>query len=453
MTDTQEEKNLEQEELQEEEESIAPWVQWFRGVAPHIHSIKNQTIVIAVSGEMIERGKLESFIHDVSVISALGSKLVLVYGVRPQVERLLKLQNIRPSLSNNIRITEPETLSCVKEAAGEVRLDIEAAFSQGLPNTPMAHSHVRVVSGNFVIARPLGIIDGIDFKLTGIVRKVDSEAIHQQLNNKNIVLVAPLGFSPTGEAFNLTLEDVASSIAGAIKADKLVLLSDVDGVRRFGEVISELTAEQAEEFVEKGLVDQEDIYNLGYALKAIKKGVDRVHIIPYFLDGGILGELFTHDGVGTLITEEHMESMKTATIDDLQGLIKLLQPLEEDGTLVKRPREKLEADISKFIVLEHDGIIYGSAALYAFPEEKIGEMGALTVHPDYQGKGEADKLLRQIEKQARKEGLTRLFVLTTRTAHWFLKKGFRTASLEELPLKKRDLYNWQRRSQIFIKDL
>ena len=245
----------------------------------------------------------------------------------------------------------------------------------------------------------------------------------------------------------------SSSIAGAIKADKLVLLSDVDGVRRFGEVISELTAEQAEEFVEKGLVDQEDIYNLGYALKAIKKGVDRVHIIPYFLDGGILGELFTHDGVGTLITEEHMESMKTATIDDLQGLIKLLQPLEEDGTLVKRPREKLEADISKFIVLEHDGIIYGSAALYAFPEEKIGEMGALTVHPDYQGKGEADKLLRQIEKQARKEGLTRLFVLTTRTAHWFLKKGFRTASLEELPLKKRDLYNWQRRSQIFIKDL
>lgn len=453
MTDTQEEKNLEQEELQEEEESIAPWVQWFRGVAPHIHSIKNQTIVIAVSGEMIERGKLESFIHDVSVISALGSKLVLVYGVRPQVERLLKLQNIRPSLSNNIRITDPETLSCVKEAAGEVRLDIEAAFSQGLPNTPMAHSHVRVVSGNFVIARPLGIIDGIDFKLTGIVRKVDSEAIHQQLNNKNIVLVAPLGFSPTGEAFNLTLEDVASSIAGAIKADKLVLLSDVDGVRRFGEVISELTAEQAKEFVEKGLVDQEDIYNLGYALKAIKKGVDRVHIIPYFLDGGILGELFTHDGVGTLITEEHMESMKTATIDDLQGLIKLLQPLEEDGTLVKRPREKLEADISKFIVLEHDGIIYGSAALYAFPEEKIGEMGALTVHPDYQGKGEADKLLRQIEKQARKEGLTRLFVLTTRTAHWFLKKGFRTASLEELPLKKRDLYNWQRRSQIFIKDL
>lgn len=442
-----------QEELQLEAESITPWVQWLRGVAPYIHALRDKTIVVGVAGEMIANGQLTKFIYDLSMLSAIGAKIVLCYGVRPQVEELINLKGIHSEFVNGLRITETDVLSCVKEAAGEVRLDIEAAFSTGLPNTPMAHSQCRVISGNFVIARPLGIINGTDYKHTGVVRKVDAEAISHQLNNHSIVVVAPLGFSPTGEAFNLAMEDVASSISGALKADKFVLLGNVDGVRRFGEVVSELTSDQAKELMDNKLVDDEDIYNLGYALKALHRGVKRVHILPYFLDGGILAELLTHEGVGTMVTEENMACIRDATIDDVTALIHLLEPLEEDGTLVKRPREKLEREINCYTLLEHDGIIYGSAALYPFSSEKIGEMGALVVNALHQGSGEGERLLHHIEKKARSMGLTKLFVLTTRTAHWFLKRGFKPAMLEDLPIAKRKLYNWQRRSQIFIKDL
>lgn len=429
------------------------WVEWFRSVAPHIHAIRGKTVVLDLAGEAIALEHFNSLIADISMISAMGARIVLVYGVRPQVEELMTLKAIQSQYVNGVRVTDAAALVCVKEAAGEVRLDIEAAFSQGLPNTPMAHSRCRVVSGNFVVARPRGIIDGVDFKFTGVVRKVDSEAIRTELDGGRIVLVSPLGFSPTGEAFNLTSEDLAASIAGALKADKLIFMTNVDGVRRFDEVVSELTEEDATEFIEKKLVDEEDQYNLRYALKALRQGVERVHIVPYSLDGGLLAELFTHDGVGTMMTKENLESLRQATSDDVSGLIKLLEPLEEDGTLVKRPREKLERDISHFTVLEHDGLIYGSAALYQFPEEKLGEMAALTVDAAYQGSGDGERLLRHIENQARKAGLSRLFVLTTRTMHWFLKRGFRPAGVDDLPIEKRKLYNWQRRSQIFIKDL
>ena len=299
----------------------------------------------------------------------------------------------------------------------------------------------------------MGVIDGVDYLHTGLVRKVDAESIRDLLSRGNIVLVSPTGFSPTGEAFNLTTEDVATAIAVAIHADKLILSVGVEGVRVKGELQQDLTAQRAQSLVDNKEVDDEDIFNLGFALRALKGGVDRAHIIPYALDGGILTELFTHDGVGTMVSTENMESLREATIDDVGALVKLLEPFEAEGILVKRPREKIEREISHFTVLEHDGILYGSAALYPYPEAGIGEMAAVAVHPDYQGAGDGDRLLRRIEQRARDAGLKRIFVLTTRTAHWFIKRGFEEASVESLPVEKQRMYNWHRRSKIFIKTL
>lgn len=429
------------------------FVTWLRLVAPYVHAHRGKTFVVAVSGEAIESGLLNSIVQDVSLLAAMGIRLVLVYGTRPQVQAQLAIKGLEARFEKGIRVTDAAALECAKEAAGEIRLDIEAAFSQGLPNTPMAHSKIRVISGNFVTARPVGIVEGVDYLLTGLVRKVDADAIRFALANNAIVLANPLGFSPTGEAFNLTMEDVATSIAVGVRADKLILLTDVDGVRRDGQLVSELTVAQAERLITERAVDDEDIYNLGFALRAVKGGVDRVHVLPYTLDGGILAELFTHDGVGTMIAAENMESMREATADDVGGVIKLLEPLEDDGTLVKRPREKIEREINHFTVLEHDGVIYGCAALYQFPGTRIGEMAALTVHADYQSYGDGERLLRRIEARARAAGLNKLFVLTTRTAHWFMKRGFAMASIESLPLERQKLYNWQRKSQILIKNL
>ncbi len=430
------------------------FVTWLRQVAPYVHAHRGRTFVVAFSGSLIESGQLTALVQDVSLLSAMGIRLVLVYGSRPQVQAQLALKGLDSQFQHDVRITDAATLECAKEAAGEIRLDIEAAFSQGLPSTPMAHSKVRVVSGNFVTARPMGIIDGVDLQLTGVVRKVDTDALRFVLANGGLVLMSPLGFSPTGEAFNLTMEDVACSVATALKADKLVLLTETAGINGpDAQLLSELSVEDAEAMLASGAVTGSAAFNLRYAVKACRGGVARSHILSYAQDGGVLVELFTHHGVGTMVAPENLEKMRDATADDVGGIIKLIEPLEADGTLVKRPRELIEREIDRFTVLEHDGFIFGCAALYPFPEERTGELACLTVHPQYQGYGDGERLMKRIESRAKAVGIDRLFVLTTRTAHFFIKRGFKPATVDDLPPARQNMYNWQRRSQVLIKPL
>jgi amino-acid N-acetyltransferase len=434
--------------------SHAQFVSWLRDVAPYVHAHRGRTFVVGFGGELIEDGRLNALVHDLSLLQAMGIRLVLVHGSRPQVQELLALKQVPSAFVDGLRITDSASLECAEEAAGAIRLGIEAAFTQGLPNTPMANSRVRIVSGNFVIARPVGILKGVDLQHTGLVRKVDVEAIRASLDSGYLVLLPPLGFSPTGEAFNLTMQDVAASAATALKADKLILIGQNDGVHAGdGEVLPELSAADAERMIAERRVGEDCASDLGYLLKACRAGVSRAHLIPARLDGGILIDLFTHSGVGTMVTPGDLEALREATSDDVGGILRLIAPLEEDGTLVKRPRERIEREIAQFSVLEHDGVIFGCAALFAFPGESIGEMACLTVHPQYREVGDGERLLRRIEARARAAGLRRLFVLTTRTTHWFLKRGFTIAAVDDLPAERQRLYNWQRRSQILIKTL
>ncbi|MGB6055547.1 MAG: amino-acid N-acetyltransferase [Burkholderiaceae bacterium] len=430
------------------------FVAWLRSVAPYIHAFRGKTFVVAFPGELVKAGALPVLAQDLSLLHALGIKVVIVHGSRPQVEEQLGLRNVEANYHNGLRITDGAALECAKEAAGELRLDIEAAFSQGLPNTPMAHAAVRIISGNFVTARPLGIIDGVDLQLTGIVRKIAYETIHPILAAGAIVLLSPLGFSPTGEAFNLSMEDVAVSAAIALRAEKLVfltetpLMTDAAGVE-----IRELSAHQADAVLEAGFLPETAAFYLQHATRACHFGVPRAHIVPYELDGSALLELFTHDGVGTMISYENLESLREATIEDVGGILKLLEPLEADGTLVKRGRELLEREIEQFTVIEHDGVIFGCAALYPFPEERMAEMAALTVSPDAQTQGDGERILKHMENRARAAGMKKLFVLTTRTAHWFLKRGFVRATIDDLPKDRQQMYNWQRKSLVLIKNI
>jgi amino-acid N-acetyltransferase len=432
----------------------AQFVAWLRDVAPYVHAHRGRTFVIGFGGELIDDGRLESLVHDLSLLQAMGIRLVLVHGSRPQVQKLLSLKQVPSSFVDGLRITDAASLECAKEAAGAIRLGIEAAFSQGLPNTPMANSRVRVVSGNFVVARPVGIHAGVDLQHTGVVRKVDVDAIRASLDSGYLVLLAPLGFSPTGEAFNLTMQDVAATAATALKADKFILIGPTEGVAtNTGEALLELSAADAERRMASGEIDPACTADLGYLLKACRGGVSRAHLIPASLDGGLLIDLFTHSGVGTMLTPSDLETLREANADDVGGILRLIAPLEEDGTLVKRPREIIEREIGQFCVLEHDGVIFGCAALIAFPGDTTGEMACLTVHPEYREVGDGDRLLRAIETRGRALGLKRLFVLTTRTTHWFLKRGFTIASVDDLPAERQGLYNWQRRSQVLIKPL
>jgi amino-acid N-acetyltransferase len=440
------------------------FVPWFRSVAPYIHMHRGKTFVIGMAGEAIAAGKLQHIAQDLALIRSMGVKIVLVHGFRPQVNEQLQAKGHAARYSHGMRITDGVALDSAQEAAGQLRYEIEAAFSQGLPNTPMAGSTVRVISGNFITARPVGIVDGVDFQHTGVVRKVDVAGITRTLDFGAMVLISPFGFSPTGEAFNLQMEEVATSVAIALQADKLLFLTEVPGVRikptepegEDNPIDTELPLASAEQLL-ASLPPPENptdtAFYLQHCVKACKAGVERSHIIPFAVDGSMLLEVYVHDGIGTMVIDEKLEELREATSDDVGGIIQLIEPFEKDGTLVKRDRTEIERDISNYTIIEHDGVIFACAALYPYPEARTGEMAALTVSPQSQGQGDGEKVLRRVEQRARAMGLESIFVLTTRTMHWFLKRGFVQVDPDWLPEARKRKYNWDRKSMVFVKKL
>ncbi|QIM49956.1 amino-acid N-acetyltransferase [Pusillimonas sp. DMV24BSW_D] len=432
----------------------AQFVRWFREVAPYVHNFRGKTFVVAFGGELVNDGALNNLIQDLSLLSALGVRLVLVHGSRPQVNEQLKLKGLDVRFGRNNQPTNAAALECAKEAAGEIRLDIEAAFSQGLPNTPMSNAQIRVISGNFVTARPIGVIEGVDYLHTGAVRKLDSDALRSVLNQGAIVLLSPLGFSPTGEAFNLAMEDLATSVAISLRAEKLIFLTQNRTIRHEdGTVDTELAREDADALLAGGALDEDTATFLSHASRAVKRGVARAHLLPYTLDGSVLLEIFTHDGVGTMVVEDTLDDLRPATMDDVGAIVRLIDPLEADGTLVPRGRAVIERDVEQFTVLEHDGVIYGCVAMIPYPDDRMAEMACLIVHPEWQGEGEGEMLLRHAESKARAAGARRLFVLTTRTSHWFIKRGFVQGGVADLPRERQAHYNRSRNSLVFIKKL
>ena len=440
------------------------FVPWFRSVAPYIHKFRHQTFVIGLTGEAIAAGKLHSIAQDLAMIKAMGVKIVLVHGFRPQVNEQLHAKGHQGKYAHGIRITDSVALDCAQEAAGQLRFEIEAAFSQGLPNTPMADSTVRVISGNFVTARPVGIVEGINFEHSGVVRKVDVAGIQRSLDMDALVLLSPFGFSPTGEAFNLNMEEVATSVAVALKSDKLIFMTEIAGLRVRPEepqsednpLDTELPLAQAKELLARVPPSQRptDIaFYLQHCVKACQGGVERSHIIPFAVDGALLLEIYVHDGIGTMVVDEKLEELREATADDVAGILQLIEPFEKDGTLVKRDRTEIERDVANYTIIEHDGVIFGCAALYPYPEARTAEMAAVTVSPQSQSTGDGEKLLKRIEQRARNLGLESLFVLTTRTMHWFIKRGFVQVDPDWLPEARKRKYNWDRRSQVLVKRL
>ena len=437
------------------------FVPWFRAVAPYIHAYRGKVFVVALAGEAIAAGKLNTFVQDLSILQAMGIKIVLVHGFRPQVNEQLAAKGHVSRFVGGVRVTDPVALDAAQEAAGQLRFEIEAAFSQGLPNTPMANATVRVISGNFLTARPVGIVDGVDFMHSGLVRRVDGVSIRRAIDIGALVLLSPFGFSPTGEAFNLMMEDVATATAISLQADKLLFITEVPGIHQQHDdpdtpIDTELALADAQRLL-KGLPPPtgplDTAFYLQYCVKACENGVERSHILPFSSDGAILMEVFTHDGIGTMVVDEKLESLREAGPDDVASLLQLIEPFERDGTLVRRDRHEIERDIANYTVIEHDGIIFGCAALYPYPEARTAEMAAVTVSPQVQGQGDGERLLKRIEQRARALGLDSIFVLTTRTMHWFIKRGFAVVDPDWLPEARKRKYNWDRRSQVLVKKL
>ncbi|ROP59566.1 N-acetylglutamate synthase [Enterobacter sp. BIGb0383] len=433
-------------------------VEGFRHSVPYINTHRGKTFVIMLGGEAIANHNFSSIVNDIGLLHSLGIRLVLVYGARPQIDANLASNHHEPIYHNHIRVTDARTLELVKQAAGQLQLDITARLSMSLNNTPLQGAHINVVSGNFIIAQPLGVEDGIDYCHSGRIRRIDEEAIHRQLDSGAIVLMGPVAVSVTGESFNLTSEEIATQLAIKLKAEKMIGFCSSQGVtNREGNIVSELFPNEAQARVEE--LEAEGDYHSGTvrflrgAFKACRSGVRRSHLISYQEDGALLQELFSRDGIGTQIVMESAEQIRRATINDIGGILELIRPLEEQGILVRRSREQLEMEIDKFTIVQRDNLTIACAALYPFPEEKIGEMACVAVHPDYRSSSRGEVLLERIALQARQMGLEKLFVLTTRSIHWFQERGFTPVDIDSLPESKKEMYNYQRRSKVLMANL
>lgn len=425
-----------------------------RHSVPYINAHRGKTFVVMLQGEAIEHDNFFSLINDIGLLHSLGIHLVVVYGARPQIEKALNVQNIPPIYHKNIRVTDAATLDVVKQIAGQLQLDITARLSMSLNNTPLQGAHINVVSGNFVIAQPLGVDDGVDYCHTGRIRRIDEDAIHHQLKNNGIVLLGPVAVSVTGESFNLAAEEIATHLAIKLKAEKMIGLTSGQGlIDENGHVLAEVFPNQIAHYLEQNEYPVETTRFLQGAIRASKSGVNRCHLISYQENGALLQELFSRDGIGTQIVMESAEKIRRATIHDIGGILELIRPLEQQGILVRRSREQLEMEIDKFTIIEKDNLTIACAALYPFKNESIGEMACVAVHPDYRQSARGEALLEHITTQAQVQGLNKLFVLTTRSIHWFQERGFVPADISDLPVEKQKLYNYQRKSKILIATL
>ena len=433
-------------------------VEGFRHSVPYINTHRGKTFVIMLGGEAIEHENFSSIVNDIGLLHSLGIRLVVVYGARPQIDANLAAHHHEPLYHKNIRVTDAKTLELVKQAAGTLQLDITARLSMSLNNTPLQGAHINVVSGNFIIAQPLGVDDGVDYCHSGRIRRIDEDAIHRQLDSGAIVLMGPVAVSVTGESFNLTSEEIATQLAIKLKAEKMIGFCSSQGVTNDdGDIVSELFPHEAQARVEaqeeKGDYNSGTVRFLRGAVKACRSGVRRCHLISYQEDGALLQELFSRDGIGTQIVMESAEQIRRATINDIGGILELIRPLEQQGILVRRSREQLEMEIDKFTIIQRDNTTIACAALYPFPEEKIGEMACVAVHPDYRSSSRGEVLLERIAAQAKQSGLSKLFVLTTRSIHWFQERGFTPVDIDLLPESKKQLYNYQRKSKVLMADL
>lgn len=424
-------------------QSEADFLHSLRQSSSYIHLHRGKLCVIYIPGELIlHETHLKQLAEDLALLHTLGLKMVLVMGATPQIDAALAAAKIDWQSHQQFRITSADMLPVLQQTLGKVRSQLEAAFSR---QQPIDDQPLSLCSGNWVTAQPKGVIDGVDFQYTGQTRKINQAAIRAILDSGQVVLLTPLAYSLTGEVFNLNTLEQACSVASKLQADKLMIFTNHEQIAGLPHQLSlkELKQTSAQNHAQGLLFEQ--LHNHAAQIK-------RIHLMNESHPSSLLLELFSRDGMGTLIFSDRYHQIRRATIDDVSGILDLIAPLEAQGKLVKRSRERLELEINNFSVIERDQHIIGCAALYPY-ENASAELACLAIDPDYQGQSLGEELLRTLETQAKQQQLQRLFLLTTHTQHWFIEHGFQPSPLESLPESRKSLYNYQRQSKVLVKEL
>lgn len=411
-------------------------IDWFRHTAPYINSHRGTTVVVGLRQGATADKNFINVVHDLALMHSLGVRLVVVHEQRSFDSETLTLADVDKAVAEAL----------------EERTYIERMFSMGLPNSPLHNARLRVISGNFITARPVGVINGVDRVGRGLVRHVDVAGITHALDGSAICLISTLGHSPAGEVFNLSALDVMGAVSRSLGADKLIVMSDFDGINSVdGTLQRQMTVDAARQILETSDQDQKEALML--ACDACDSGVPRSHLISYALDGGLLKELYTHDGIGTLISPDEYEQIKTAEGHDLSGILELIRPLQQAGVLAKRSNEDVERTLDKFTVITKDSRVIACAALLDNASDKIAEIASVATHPDYRDSGHGERLVAALVDAAKQSELERVYVRTTQTGHWFQELGFTMSLLDELPESEKEKANVDRNSNILVRAL
>jgi len=500
------------------------FVKFFRQASPYIEGHRGRTFVIAIPGDVVDSPPLlERLMEDVLLLHGLGVRLVLVVGARMKIDEAVRAGGSEPQFLRGYRVTDDVAMAAAVAAAGTARMMVEARLSRA-PTVTQSRElrttrnkrapRVTTASGNYVAAKRKGVVDGIDYQHTGSVRFVQSEAVARQLEHGNIVLLSNLGYSASGEPLNCDCYSVAVRAAIDLSADKLVVVSPPDGDPFMETLTNEkstnwLPVHEAERLLlEKSSKEDGDSssssspssspssssssssspaspsshralrnarddldfdtwYELGLPMPLLaacmvcKSGVKRAHVINASIDGGLLLELYSTDGVGYMITSDHYEGIRPATSRDISNVHALLQPMVEKGVIVERSHDTIAEEIRHFTVLERDNKLLACA--YVRPlgvseatGKTVSELGAFCVHPDYRGGGKGDSLLQYLEEKEKARSDV-LVLMTTRTADWFMQRGFRGEGVayesDLLPAARREEIDKRRNSQLYFKRL
>ena len=414
-------------------------VDLIREVFYYQNRFDGKTIVLKIDYPILNAPHFPQLLKDLAMLRATGIEIILVPGAREWIDAVLKEYDIESEYVDGVRIATQDSIPFIRMAAFDVANRLM---------TLLTAFQANAVIGNFIRARGIGVVDGVDFQNSGRVEKILKEPLQQILDQGMIPIFPCIGWNAAGKPYNLSSDEIALAVAEALQAEKLFFVTDSDGfmetrfklppglVKNSDGRVARLSLEEAEEVLNLNAGNPDpDLKYLALALTACRKGTERAHVVDGRMEGAILREIFSNLGIGTMVYGNDYESIRPMKADDIGDVLRLMQPLMQEGILIKRTEDDLMARQGDFVVYSIDDVVHACGALHDYGEGQ-GEIAAIATNPVYGHLSMGRKIVSYLVEKAARVGMTRVFVLTTRTVDWFEQLGFVEADLESLPARK-----------------